>query len=58
MTSYLMSSEVEDGEIETILKEMEAAQEKIYECYGKLRDLGVVVVRKADSQKADGQGGG
>ena len=53
-----MSIEVEDGEIETILKEMEAAQEKIYECYGKLRDLGVVVVRKADSQKADGQGGG
>lgn len=51
MTSYLMSIEVEDGEVETILKEMEAAQEKIYECYNRLRDLGVVVVRKAASPK-------
>lgn len=51
MTNYLMSIEVEDGEIETILKEMSEAQEKIYDCYSRLRDLGAVVVRKAASQK-------
>jgi len=44
MTNYLIRIEVQDGEVEKILKELTEAQEKIYDCYNRLRDMGVVTV--------------
>ena len=38
--------EVRDGEDEEILRELNEAQEKIYECYSKLKELGVLVTSK------------
>ena len=38
--------EVRDGEVEEILRELNEAQEKIYECYSKLKELGVLVISK------------
>lgn len=36
--------EIKDGEIEEIFKEIEKAERIIYDCYSKLKELGVVVV--------------
>ncbi len=44
MTAYSIRIEIQDGEVEKILKEMEEAQNKIYDCYSRLRDMGVVTV--------------
>ena len=48
MKDYSIRIEIEDGEVEKILKEIIDAQEKIYEGYNKLIDLGVVKVKKAN----------
>lgn len=46
MKPYAIRIEIEQGEIETILKERYEAQEKLNECYGRLIELGVVTVRE------------
>lgn len=42
MTKYFIRIETKPGEVEEILKELNEAQEKIYECYNRLRDIGVL----------------
>lgn len=49
MNNYSIRIEVAVSEIENIFKELNEAQEKIYECYRKLQDLGVVTISKADT---------
>lgn len=46
MNGYLIRVEIRDGEIEQILRELNEAQEKIYQCYSRLQEAGVVVIRK------------
>lgn len=46
MTPYRIKIAIKDGEVEQIMKELDAAQEKIVECYDRLIALGVVVVEK------------
>ena len=46
MKSYMIRIEVEQGEVESILKELEEAQEKIHQCYNRLISLGVVKIRE------------
>jgi hypothetical protein len=36
---------VADGEVEAILDELTKAREKIYDCYSKLTNLGVIVIK-------------
>lgn len=55
MTNYHMKIAIKDGEVEQIMREMDEAQEKIFECYDRLRALGVVVVEK---EKATGDEAG
>lgn len=43
---YLMQIEIQEGEVKKILDELMAAQETIWRCYNKLRDLGVVVLKE------------
>lgn len=38
------------------MEEMQKAQETILNCYYKLQDMGVVTVKKAVSENADGNG--
>ena len=40
--------EVRDGEVEKILRELSEAQEKIYECYNRLQEAGVLVISKEE----------
>lgn len=53
MTDYNIRIEVEDGEVEEILKELNEAQETIYKCYNKLQSLGVLKIKKSPSANDD-----
>ena len=44
MNSYGIRIVVHDGELKQVLHELSAAQAKIYECYNKLEQLGVLVI--------------
>lgn len=44
--------EVENGELEQILKELSEAQEKIYQCYSKLKAMGVLKVKQPPAAEA------
>lgn len=46
---YLFQIEVEDGEIDNILHELDQARETIYRCYSRLNDLGMVVVKNKET---------
>lgn len=45
MRSCFIRIEVEQGEVDTILKELFEAQEKIRQCYNRLEEIGVVTIR-------------
>lgn len=45
MRPYFIRIEVNQGEIEEILKELYEAQEKVRECYERLIELGIVTIR-------------
>lgn len=47
MNKYLIGIEVQDGEIEKIMEELQRAQETICTCYNRLVELGVVTIKKA-----------
>lgn len=47
MTKYGIKIEAKQGELEGIFEELEKAQEKIYECYCKLQQLGVLIISEA-----------
>lgn len=47
MTRYGIKIEAKQGELEGIFKELEEAQEKIYECYCRLQQLGVLTISEA-----------
>ena len=49
MTSHLVRIEIPEGEVKQILDELNEAQSKIYECYSRLQDLGVLTVVKKDA---------
>ncbi len=49
MNRYLMRIEIKQGEVERILNELHEAQEKIYECYSELENLGVITVSRAEN---------
>lgn len=53
MTNYSIRIEVEDGEIEQILKELNEAQETIFKCYNRLQTLGVLKIKKSPSANDD-----
>lgn len=53
MTDCYLSIEVEDGEVERILKELTEAQEKIRVCYDRLEELGVLKIKKPPSANDD-----
>lgn len=55
MDKYAVRIEIQDGEIEEIMETLRKAQETIYDCYNSLRDLGVVAIRKAVNENADGK---
>jgi hypothetical protein len=46
MNDYMIRIEIPEGEVKKILNELTEAQQKIYECYDRLNDLGVVVLKK------------
>lgn len=46
MNAYSLRFEIKDGEVETILKELYAAQETIMKCYRQLVEIGVVSIKK------------
>lgn len=48
MTGYHLRIEVKNGEVEKILKELDEAREKIYECYSRLQDVGVLTISEAE----------
>ena len=48
MKNYLVHIEVESGELERTLEELNKALETIRECYYKLAELGVLTVRKKE----------
>ncbi len=58
MNKYVTIIEVRDGQLQEIMEEMHKAQETILDCYHKLQNMGVVTVRKAASENADGNGEG
>ena len=48
--------EIGEEELKAIFEELDEAQEKIYECYEKLINLGVVTIRKRSSEETDSLG--
>ncbi len=56
MTGYMIGIEAPEGEIEKIMQEIDQAQEKIYECYSKLRDYGVLSIKKDESTNKENDG--
>ena len=46
MDNYALRIKIEmpDGELEKILNELSAAQDTIYKCYSRLRELGFVTI--------------
>ncbi|WP_352415241.1 hypothetical protein [Oscillibacter ruminantium] len=49
MTKYNLSIEAKEGELEQIMKELDAAQETICNCYWKLQKLGVLTIKKEET---------
>lgn len=49
MNDVAIRIKVKDGEIERIMEELTLAQDKIMECYDRLRELGVLTIEKATS---------
>lgn len=54
MRSYMIRIEIKQGEIESIMKEIDEAQDKIYKCYDRLTELGVLTIRKEPPAATDG----
>ena len=46
MRKAMIRIEVPDGRIKEILNELDAAQQKIFECYTELECLGVLTIRE------------
>lgn len=51
MNNYSIRIEVMDGEVREILKSLADAQEKIYKCYQRLQDIGVLTIVPNDKKK-------
>jgi len=51
MMKYVIKIEVQDGEIEKIMNEIDEAQKTIYQCYGKLQNLGVLKIAKKEASE-------
>ena len=49
MTGYFIKIKAPEGELEKILNELAEAQTKIYECYQRLEDLGVLTFEKGEA---------
>ena len=49
----LMRLEIPDGKLAEIFDRLRKAEGEIYRCYNELRDLGVVHIKKAPSEKDD-----
>lgn len=54
ITGYGIRIEVKNGEIEKIFEELNNAQEKIYDCYNKLQNLGVLVISGTEDNAPEG----
>ncbi|MCI9174447.1 MAG: hypothetical protein HFH49_05780 [Lachnospiraceae bacterium] len=50
INNYSIRIEVTDGEVGEILKSLEDAQEKIYECYQRLQCIGVLTIVPNDKK--------
>ena len=46
MKKYLLTVEVQEGELQEIMSELQAAQETIYKCYDRMKNAGVLVVKE------------
>lgn len=56
MGNYVAVISVKDGELDEIMAELEEAQKKIYKCYNRLGELGVLrIEKKAPPEEADGE---
>lgn len=49
MSNFLMHMEVPEGELQKIFEEIDQAQETIFQCYMRLQQLGVIVIKKEDT---------
>lgn len=54
MSSFFARFEVEEGEVEEILAELNEAKEKIRKCYSRLNGLGIMTIRKEPPAATDG----
>ena len=53
MKTHLIEGEIKDGELQAIFDDLRNAQETIYDCYNKLRGLGVLVIKKEPPEATD-----
>lgn len=49
MEKYFALLQVDDEELEAILKDLADAQEKIWSCYSRLKEIGVVEIKKSEA---------
>ena len=54
MGNYVALISVKDGELDEIMAELKEAQEKIYKCYNRLDELGVLRIEKETPPDAAG----
>lgn len=54
MTNYDIRIAVQEGELKNIFDELNNAQEVIYDCYNRLRSLGMITITEKPSVAADG----
>lgn len=49
MDQYSMSIKVDDEELAKVLKDLTEAQEIIWDCYTRLKNLGVIEIKKNEA---------
>jgi hypothetical protein len=51
MRGQFIRIEVPEGEVKKILDELTEAQDKIYKCYDRLEELGVVTIKEQTTRE-------
>ena len=54
MARYCLLMELEEEELENIMKRLTEAQQEIMKCYSELQRLGVLKIKKSATTESDG----
>lgn len=50
--NYFFAMEVNKDELDQIFKDLHSAQETIYKCYNRLKNLGIITLKEAEIENS------